>query len=122
MDLRPIRLNLYRNSSEADTDAVKPDTGEFGRRCLAGRHRKRTRQSSRRDDLAACEWRIDLIARENIDEITQCRHGATQYIRSATTVDDCALRFRSISTVESAWLQCSAYSQRCAACYTLNTG
>ena len=30
------------------------------------------RQRSRRDDLAGCEWRIDLIARENIDEMTQC--------------------------------------------------
>lgn len=26
----------YHNSSEADTDAVKPDTREFGCPCLAG--------------------------------------------------------------------------------------
>jgi hypothetical protein len=30
------RRPCYRNSSEADTDAVKPDTGEFRRPCLAG--------------------------------------------------------------------------------------
>ena len=86
MDLRPIRLNLYRNSSEADTDAIERYTREFGRPCLAGRHRKRTRQRSCCDDLAACEWRIDLIARENIDEMTQCRYRSTQHIRSATVI------------------------------------
>src|SRR6516164_10979569 len=60
----------YRNSSEADTDPVKRDTREFGRPCLAARRRKCTRQRSRRDDLAGCEWWIDLIERENIDEMT----------------------------------------------------
>jgi hypothetical protein len=63
------------NSSEAGTDPVKRDTREFGRPSLVDRYRKRTRQRSRRDDLAGCEWRIDLIARQHIDDMTQCRHG-----------------------------------------------
>ena len=79
------------NSSEADTDAVKRDAREFGRPCLAGWNWKCTRQRSRRDDLAGCEWRIDLIACENIDEMTQCRHRSTQHIRSATVIDDRAV-------------------------------
>jgi hypothetical protein len=49
------------------------------------------RQRSRRDDLAGCEWRIDLIARENIDEMTQCRNRSTQQIRSATVIKDRAV-------------------------------
>ena len=65
-----IIVPYYRNSSEADTDPVKRDTREFGRPCLAARRRKCTRQRSRRDDLAGCEWWIDLIERENIDEMT----------------------------------------------------
>jgi hypothetical protein len=36
----------------------------------------------------AGEWRIDLIACENIDEMTQCRHRSTQYIPGATVIDD----------------------------------
>ena len=59
-----IIVPYCRDSSEADTDPAKRNPYEFGRPCLAGRHRKRTRQRSRRDDLAGCEWRIDLIARE----------------------------------------------------------
>ena len=47
----------------------------------------------RRDDLAGCEWRIDLIAHKNIDEMTQRRNGLIQHIRSATVIDDRAGAF-----------------------------
>ena len=67
---------------------------KLGRPCLAGRYRKCSRQRSGRDDLTGSKGRIDLIACEHIDKITQCRHGATQYIRSATTVDDCVAAFQ----------------------------
>ena len=52
------------------------------------------RQRSRRDDLPGCEWRIDLIAREKIDEMTQCRYRSTQHIRSDTVIDDHAVAFQ----------------------------
>src|SRR5215831_4319883 len=79
------------NSNEPYTDAVKPDTGEFGRPRLASRYRKYAGQCSRRNDLAGCKCGIDLILCEHVDEMMQCRHGSIQHIRREPVVDDRAV-------------------------------
>jgi hypothetical protein len=46
------------------------------------------------DDLASCERRIDLIAREKIDQMTQCRYRSAQDVRTEPVIDHYAVSFQ----------------------------
>jgi hypothetical protein len=66
---RSLSRNAY-HSDEPNADASKRHARELSRPCLARYNRKRARQRARRHDLAGSKWRIDLIAGENVDEMT----------------------------------------------------
>src|SRR5262245_12132764 len=74
------------NRPAAEFDAVKRRAP-----ALAGQDWKGARQGAGGDDVAGCERRIDRIAREQGDEMTQCRQRAVEDIGAMAVIDHGAI-------------------------------